>query len=88
MFNYFNLFLSRSVTAIQVNKRNFQDLKKKKGGGDDKGAFGGKRREYAFHSCTHIEKVMQVDPGPVSVVMSPQWTVLLKSLFLLDNIWV
>lgn len=81
-------FCLEVLLQFRWTKEIFKILKKKRGGGRHKGAFGGKRREYAFHSCTHIEKVMQVDPGPVSVVMSPQWTVLLKSLFLLDNIWV
>lgn len=75
-------FCLEVLLKFRWTKEIFKILKRKKGGG------GSRRREYAFWSCTYIEKVMQVDPGPVSVAMSPRWTVLLKSLFLLDNIWV
>lgn len=77
MYSCFDLSLSSSVTAENVKILKIQGV----------GALWGERRQYAFCTCTHIAKVMQLDPGPVSVVMSPQWTALLKSPFLLDNIW-
>lgn len=77
LFNYLDFFFFEVLLQFRWTEV-FKILKKKKK----------KSLQYAFCGCTHIGKVMQVDPGPVSVVMSPQWIALLKSLFLLDNIWV